>query len=455
MIEPVLDYIDRNNDLFLGDLKRLIQQPSVAAKSEGMRECADLVATMMTEIGVKKELLELPDAFPIIYGEIHSKRNPKTTVLFYDHYDVQPAEPLELWESPPFEPEIREGKIYGRGTSDNKGNIVSRLKIVESWLKTTGDVPCNCKFLIEGEEEIGSIHLEQFFEKYWRKFACDGVVWEFGGVDEQERPTITLGVKGILYVELEAAGLKRDVHSAIAAIVDNPAWRLVRALKSLKDENDRILIPSWYKGIKRFTKEELEYLKKEPLYEKELKEELGVRQFIGGMKGLEAKKALAGKPTCTICGLVSGWTGTGSKTVLPAKALAKIDFRLVPGQKPKFLLRQLKGHLRKKGFGDIVVKEYGMEEAARTSPSDPFVKAAIKAGREEYQKSPVVSISSAGTGPMYLFRNYLKAPCICVGVGYPYSRGHSPNENIRVEDFRKGTRCLARAIDNFVQARTF
>ena len=453
MVQKVLDYIDQNNQRFLADLEKLVRQPSVAAKNEGMKECAELVAKMMEKVGVQTELLEVPNAFPLIYGAILSKNNPEKTVLFYDHYDVQPAEPLELWETPPFEPSTRDGKMFGRGVGDNKGNLVSRLKIVESWLKVKGDVPCNVKFLVEGEEEIGSLHLEQFFEQYASKFNCDGVVWEFGGVDEDERPTIALGVKGILYVELEAQGPIRDVHSATAAIVDNPAWRLVRALDTLKDEKNRILVPNWYKGIKPFTQEQLKYLKAEPLHEKAMKKELGIKSFIDGMKSLEAKKALAGKPTCTICGLVSGWTGPGSKTVLPSKALAKIDFRLVPGQKPKILLRELKKHLKAKGCGDIVVREYGMEEAARTPPDDPFVRAAIKAAQEEYPVPPVVSISSAGTGPMYLFTRNLKAPCICIGVGYPYTRSHSPNENIRIQDFVKGTKWLARTIDNFVKMK--
>ena len=453
MVQQVIDYVDQNHQRFLVDLERLVHQPSVAAKNEGMKECAGLVAKMMEETGVRAELLEVVGAFPVVYGEIRSRKNPKRTVLFYDHYDVQPAEPLELWETPPFEPSIREGKMFGRGVADNKGNLVSRLKVVESWLKTEGDVPCNFKFLVEGEEEIGSLHLEQYFEQYGEKFACDGVVWEFGGVDEEERPTITLGVKGILYVELEAKGPVRDVHSANAAIVDNPAWRLVRALETLKDKKDRILIPGWYEDVKPFTKEELKYLKAEPLHEKAIKEELGIKTFIGGMKGLEAKKALAGKPTCTICGLVSGWTGPGSKTVLPSKALAKIDFRLVLGQKPKVLLERLKKYLRARGYGDMVVREYGMEEAARTPPNDPFVQSAIRAAKEEYSKPPVISISSAGTGPMYLFTRDLKAPCICIGVGYAYTRGHSPNENIRIQDFVKGTKWLARTIVNFVKTK--
>jgi len=453
LVKKVLNYVDQNYQRFLTDLETLIRQPSVAAKNEGMRECAQLVAKMMEETGVKAELLEVADAFPIVYGEIQSKKNPDRTVLFYDHYDVQPAEPLELWETPPFEPSVREGKMFGRGVADNKGNLVSRLKLVESWLKTKGDVPCNFKFLVEGEEEISSLHLEQYFEQYSDKFRCDGVVWEFGGVDEEDRPTITLGVKGILYVELEARGPVRDVHSANAAIVDNPAWRLVRALDTLKDQKDHILIPGWYKDVKPFTKEELKYLRAEPLHEKAIKEELGIKSFIGGMKGLEAKKALAGKPTCTICGLVSGWTGPRIKTVLPSKALAKVDFRLVLAQKPKALLGRLKKHLRAKGYGDIIVRELGMEEAARTSPSDPFVKAALEGAKQEYAKPPVVSISSAGTGPMYLFTNILRAPCVCIGVGYPYTRGHSPNENIRIQDFVKATKWMARTIHNFAKMK--
>lgn len=451
MVEEVLAYVDRNYQNFLSDLERLVRQPSVAAKNEGMRDCAELVFKMMEEVGIKAELLELPDSFPLVYGEIQSRINPKKTILFYNHYDVQPAEPLEMWETPPFEPSTRDGKIFGRGVADNKGNLVSRLKLVESWLKVKGDVPCNFKFIVEGEEEIGSVHLNQYFERYGEKFECDGVVWEFGYLDETERPTITLGVKGILYVELEARGPVRDVHSAKAAVIDNPAWRLVRALNTLKDDRDHILIPGWYDDLKPFTKDDLKYLKAEPFDQKAIKEELGIGSFLKGIKGIEAKKALAAKPTCTICGLVSGYTGPGSKTVLPSKALAKIDFRLALGQKPEVLLQRLKRHLKAKGYGDIVVSVYGMEEAARTPPGHPFVKAAVEAAEQEYRKPPIVKISSPGTGPMHIFHKSLKAPMICIGIGYAYSRQHSPNENIRIEDFVRGTKWVARTVDNFIK----
>jgi len=453
MVEEVLDYIDRNYESFIVDLERLVNQPSVSAKNEGVRECADLIKRMMKGIGITVESLELPDSFPLIYGEVQSKCNPGKTILFYNHYDVQPAEPLELWKTPPFKLTMREGKMYGRGAADNKGSFISRLKIVESWLKVKGDVPCNIKFLVEGEEEIGSMHLQRYFDRYGKRFKCDGVLLSGGEVDQEGRPIVRLGVKGVLHLELEAKGPIRDSHSANAAVVENPAWRLIKALNTLKNKTDRIVIPGWYKDVRPFTKEELECLKAEPLYVKAIKKELGIKSLVGGMKGHEVNKALAGKPTCNVSGLVCGWTGSGMKTVLPSKAIAKIDFRLVPNQKPKVLLQRLKRHLKSKGHSDIAIRTYGMYEAARTRPSDPLARAAIKAAEQEYTKPPVVSVSHSSSGPMSYFTKNLKAPCLYIGPGYPDSRMHSPNENMRIGDFIKGTRWVTRTVNVFAKMK--
>ena len=241
-----LKYIDKNMKGLISDLQTLIRQPSVSAKNEGLEECAILVAKMMKKSGIKSEILHLGKGIPpVVYGEVKSKQNPSKTILFYNHYDVQPAEPFELWTDKPFSGKVKGNKIFGRGSADDKGELITRIKAVESYLKTVGDVPCNVKFLVEGEEEIGSMHVEKYLKRYKNKLACDGVIWEFGYVDEKNRPIISLGMKGLLYVELSASESIRDAHSSLAVLIKNPAWRLLEALQTLRDSNGNILIKDW------------------------------------------------------------------------------------------------------------------------------------------------------------------------------------------------------------------
>ena len=222
-----LKHVDSHMSELISDLQKLIQQPSVSAKNEGIEECAKLVKTILKSSGLKSEILRLKKGVaPIVFAEIKSKKNPDKTLMFYNHYDVQPAEPFDLWDDPPFSGKIIGNKIFGRGASDDKGELITRIKAVESYLKTYGDVPCNIKFVIEGEEENGSENIERYLKKYKKKFACHGVVWEFGYVDQKNRPIIGLGMKGLLYVELIAKESVRDVHSSFAVIIKNPAWKL-------------------------------------------------------------------------------------------------------------------------------------------------------------------------------------------------------------------------------------
>jgi acetylornithine deacetylase/succinyl-diaminopimelate desuccinylase-like protein len=435
----------------ISDLQRLIRQPSVSAKNLGLEECARLVTQIMKKSGIKSEILRLGKNIPpIVYGEVRSKKNQKKTILFYNHYDVQPEEPLELWNDSPFSGKIKGNKIYGRGSADDKGELITRIKAVDAFLKTTGDVPCNIKFLVEGEEEIGSMHVEDYLKKYRKKLSCDAVIWEFGYVDEKDRPIISLGMKGLLYVELSTQESIRDAHSSLAVLIENPAWRLVQALNTLRDKDGKILVDNWYKEVDNFTKEELGVIESEPFDEKSFKKEYGVSKFVGNKKGINIKKAVVGDPTCNIAGFTSGWEGPGAKTVLPAKALVKIDFRLVPKMDPLKQLSRLKEHLRKKGFGDVNVKMIHGEAASRTKISDPFVKIVKKSADESFGKS-IVSVSSAGTGPMYSFAKVLKAPCISVGGTYVYSRIHSPNEFARIDLLRKTTKCICKIIKKFSQ----
>ena len=435
----------------VSDLQTLIRQPSVSAKNEGLEECARLVAKIMRNSGISSELLYLKKGIPpVVYGEVKSKQNPKKTLLFYNHYDVQPAEPFDLWRDKPFSGKIRGNKIFGRGSADDKGELVTRIKAVESYLKTHGDVPCSVKFLVEGEEEIGSMHVERYLKKYKKKFSCKGVIWEFGYVDAKDRPIISLGMKGLLYVELSVTESIRDAHSSLAVLIENPAWRLLEALKTLRDVNGKILIKDWYKEVGAFTKEELKLIQSEPFDENEFKKEYGIRKFVANKTGIAARKALVGEPTCNIAGFVSGYTGPGAKTVLPSKALVKIDFRLVPKMDPLKQLARLRNHLRSNGFRDIKIRMIHGEAASKTKIKDPFVSKVREAANESFGKS-IVSVSSAGTGPMHSFAKVLCVPCISIGSTYIFSRIHSPNEFARIDLLNKTTKCICRIMSKFNQ----
>jgi acetylornithine deacetylase/succinyl-diaminopimelate desuccinylase-like protein len=442
--------VDQRMGRLISDLQSLIQQPSVSAKKQGLVECANLVAKIMQAAGINSQVLYLEDKNvpPIVYGEIKSKSKSNKTILFYNHYDVQPEEPLELWDSEPFSGKIEGNYIFGRGSADDKGELITRIKAVEYFLEKNGDVPCNVKFLIEGEEEIGSVHIEQYLKKYQDRLKCDGVIWEFGYVNAKDQPIISLGMKGLLYVELIAKEPVRDVHSSLAVLVENPAWRLISLLNTMRDKNGRILIKDWYNEARPFTDQELEVIEKEPFEEIEFKKEYGIRRFVANLQGIEVKKALVGMPTCNIAGFNSGYIGEGAKTVLPSQATVKIDFRLVPDMIPEMQLERLKAHLKEKGFEDIEVKFIHGEAAARTSISNPFVEQVVQAANETFGSS-VISVSSAGTGPMYPFVKFLQAPCISVGSTYMFARIHSPNEFARIDLLNKTTKCIGRIIEKF------
>ena len=444
-----IKHVDSHMNNLISDLQTLIRQPSVSAKNEGIEECAKLVQTLLKNSGIHSELLRLKKGVaPIVYGEIKSKQNPKKTLMFYNHYDVQPADPFDLWEFPPFSATRKGNKIFGRGATDDKGELITRIKAVEAYLKTTGDVPCNIKFVIEGEEETGSAHIEDYLKKYKKKFSCDGVIWEFGYVDAKNRPIIGLGMKGLLFVELSIQESIRDAHSSLAVLIKNPAWRLIEAVHTLRDSDGKILIKDWYKDVLPFSKKDLDIISKEPFDQNAFKKEFGVKSFVGNKKGLDAKKALVGGATCNIAGFVSGYTGEGAKTVLPGNALVKIDFRLIPKMDPKKQVMLLKKHLKSKGFPDVKIKVFHGEAAARTDSSEPFVSQVKEAADKSFGTS-ILNVSNAGTGPMYPFVDILKAPCISVGSTYMFSRIHSPDEFARIDLLKKTTKCMCWIIENF------
>lgn len=447
--EKIDKYLDAALEKSIAELSGLVAQPSVAAQNLGLAETAKMVAGMLEARGFSVEILPTGGA-PVVVAD-RQGCNPNTTLLFYNHYDVQPAEPLELWDLPPFEPEIRDGKLFGRGVGDDKGHLVSRLFAIDALLAVDGDLPCNVKFVVEGEEEIGSVHLPEFVRQNKEKLAADACIWEFGGVDHREVPMQYLGMRGICYVELSVETAKVDVHSGLGgSIFPNAAWRLIWALNTLKDVDERIRIPGFYDPVKPPSDRDIELIEALPEVAEEYKSRYGVEKFLRGLEGgVALKVAETFEPTCTICGLTSGYQGAGSKTVLPAKASAKVDFRLVPDQTPPQVVEQLRAHLYGEGFSDIEVEFLGGGPPARTDPDDPFIQLVIDTANQIYDApmEPVPMIG--GSGPNHAFIHELKVPVATAGIGYPGTNAHAPNENLRLDLYLKGAKHITRILKEF------
>ena len=441
-------YLEQNLDQSLAELSRLVAQPSVGAQNLGLKECASLVGEMLKARGFQVQIMETAGA-PVVFGERKGKSDK--TLLIYNHYDVQPPEPLELWETPPFEPSLRDGKLYGRGVSDDKGHIVSRLFAIDSILASERDLPCTIKFVIEGEEETASVNLFKFVIDHQDLLRADACMWEFGGVDHTDTPVQYLGLRGICYVELSIDLLSTDVHSGLGgSIFPNAAWRLVWALNTLKSPDERILIPGFYDNIKKPTARDVELLAALEDPTEDYKKRYGVPFFLKGLTGgVDLKVEEIFSPTCTICGLTSGYQGPGSKTVLPAKASAKIDFRLIPDQDPADILRKLRAHLDAQGFTDVEITDLGGDAPARTDPDDPFIQLVAKLAEEVYEMPQKLIPMSGGSGPNHPFVHVLRLPVATAGLGYPDTKAHAPNENIRIDLYLKHARHMARLIEEF------
>ena len=451
-MQNIYDYIDDHWQDALEDLKRLCRQPSISAQGVGMAEVVQLLVRMMREYDIDAQVLPSPgDGYPLIYGEVAGES--PTTLLFYNHYDVQPPEPLELWGSPPFEPTQYESNLRARGVSDNKGDIVARLLAIRAFQKVRGKPPVSVKFIIEGEEEIGSPNIVAFVENNRQLLKADACIWECGGVNWRNEPVVSLGLKGILYVQLEVRGASQDVHSSMATVVPNPAWRLVWALGSLKDMEENIRIEGFYDDVLPPTQREIDAINAMPMDEEETKQALGLESFVKGVTGFDYKSRHIIEPICNICGLDSGYTGSGSKTVLPCLARAKIDFRLVPNQSPDDILAKLRRHLDSHGFGDVVIApQTEGESAARTPLDSPFVSVVSEAAREVYGVEPVIVPSMAGSGPMHSFTDTLGLPTALIGVMYPGSSPHAPNEHIRLADFILGAKHIAAVLERMASS---
>lgn len=443
-------HIEANFDYWMEQLGRLCAVPSISAQHAGIDECAELVATMLREQGFVAEVMAT-DGHPVVYGEGAGAN--ERTMLFYLHYDVQPPEPLELWDSPPFELTRVGDRFVARGVTDDKGHIIARLAALAAARDAFGELPCRVKFVIEGEEEMGSPSIPAFIERNQDKLAADACVWEFGSVDFEGRPTQTLGMRGLCYVELSAETAALDAHSGLGgSIFPNAAWRLVWALNSLKGPDERIRIPGFYDNVLPASARDMEVLAAQPDESADVLAAYGLERFLNDLSGVELRRTAVFEPTCTINGLNSGYQGPGPKTVLPAKAMAKVDFRLVPNQTPEEIVEKLRAHLTAEGFGDIEVNLLGGVRPARVDPDHPFVKLTIDAATDVYGVQPIVEPIIGGSGPNYPFIHVLDLPVVSAGVGYPGGRAHAPNENIRRGDWMNGTRHTARILSRFAAA---
>jgi acetylornithine deacetylase/succinyl-diaminopimelate desuccinylase-like protein len=343
--------------------------------------------------------------------------------------------------------------MFARGVSDDKGHIVCRLGAIDALLEADGELPCNVKFVIEGEEETSSLSLESFVRGNTKLLEADACLWEFGGVNHEGTPIQYAGLRGIAYVELVVETATIDAHSGLGgSIFPNAAWRLVWALRTLKGSDERIRLPGFYDKVLPPSARDLELLAMFPDEAPSLRERYGLKQFIKGLTGgVELAREEVFTPTCTICGLTSGYQGPGSKTVQPARASAKVDFRLVPEMTPEDVHRQLRAHLDQEGFADVEIKDLGSEPPARTDPDHPFLQMVVRTSEEVYGRPQLIAPMTGGSGPNHLFVHDLNLPVATAGVGYPGAQVHAPNENLVIDNFVTGVRHTARILEAFAR----
>lgn len=448
VLEKVKSHIERNSELFLREFVELLRCPSVSATGEGIEQAAEIIIDMLKELGASVETYRDSGGNPIILGELNEKKDG--TIMIYDHYDVQPVDPLDKWSSPPFQPRIIDGKIYARGASDDKGNLVSRILAVKTLVEVLGELPVNVKFILDGEEEVGSPSLPKFIENYREKLGADACIWEGGGFDRAGRSMIYLGAKGVIYLELIVMRRGGDLHSSWGTIIENPAWRLVMALSTIRNTNGKILIDGFYdEAVEDHEAEQL--IRELDIDRADIDAMTDQAELIEELPNQELLRQWLLSPTINICGIYSGYIDKGQKTVLPSYAFAKMDIRLVPRMRPDQILKLLKQHLNSHGFQDVQVEVLNRGyPAARTSPKEPAVQLAVKVAKIVTGMEPLVFPNIAGSGPMYLITDILRQPCFSLGVNYPGSNIHAPNENILFEYFMKGIFQCCLYLMNFV-----
>jgi len=449
MDKRVESYIEGHREEAIELLQRLCSQKSIAATGEGIPEMVAIVLDELKKRGMEPVLYET-GGNPVIYAPMEGRTS--RTFGFYDHYDVQPEGDWDLWDSPPYDIVIRDGNIWGRGVADNKNGIATKLCAIDAWLAVYGELPCGIKFIIEGEEEIGSPHLQRFADSHQELLTCDGYNWESGYKEEDGPAEIVFGNKGLLYVELRVRTAGMDSHSQFASVVPNAAWRLAQALRVIMDPRDyRILIPGFYDDVRPLTKDDFDVLDGDPFDEEGFIQHLGIDGYINGVTGREMLRRLYYEPTANIAGMSAGFTAKGVKTVNPGYAFAKMDFRLVPDQDPEKIVRQLRGHLERCGFGDVEVFVHSAQPAYRTDPDSPFAKA-VKTALQGLFGSISIHNSDSGTTPMRIFCEKQHIPsALFGGTSAATSNIHAPNEHISVKTYIEEIKMIAAVMEELAK----
>ncbi len=433
--QRILDAVSRYSDRFLAHLTEACAIPSVATEGQGV-EMMVWLENRLLELGAKVSRLSVPGSPEAILGEFVGADSTRT-LMIYDHYDVQPVDPLNLWISPPFEPAVRDGRLYARGAADNKGDLIARLCALEVYQELYGQLPYTVKFLIEGEEENGSVYFERICQAYAEELKADDCVWEGGWMDLDGRPEMYYCCKGLLYIELRYRALTGDQHSSIAVYAPSAAWHVLKAVNSLKDDKGNIVIEGFHDKIVPPGPREEELIARIPFNEEAMKKRLGITEFYKGLTGTDLKHELLYAPTANIAGFETGYTVPGGqKTVLPAEAMAKVDFRLVPDQDGTEIAGLVRKHLKDKGFGDIEVSVMSHENPSRSPLDSTLGRAAEKAAEGWFEDPVTIYPYMWATGPMFPIAQGLGIPiCSPPGVGRPDSNLHAPNEHVHIDDF--------------------
>ena len=432
------------------DLAELCALPSVSAHGRMLPETAEWVAERLQRAGLHTELLRDGDSAPALWAEIGE--GPRT-LLFYNHYDVQPPEPIDLWQSDPFTLTERSGHLYARGVADNKGDLLSRIHALEAWRDAVGDLPLRVRFLVEGEEEVGSVNLSGIVARHGERWRADGCIWEGSGRDEDDVPAIYCGAKGMLYLELRVKTLDRDLHSMLGGMVPNAAWRLVNAIATMRDADGTPLIEGLLDDVRPLNAAEQAAVAKLRFDAERQRVSWGAPYLLRGLDGEEALVELLSRPTINVAGFESGYTGPGAKTVIPAEASAKIDIRLVPDMTAEATSDLVMAHLKRHGFDDIEVIRHGGLDPSRTPVDDPVVRASELTWAELDEPEARVFPNMPGTGPASVVADGLDVPLVMTGgVSWSGDRIHSPNENIRAADYPVAVRYWGRYMNRFARS---
>ena len=441
-MNPVIDFINTNRDRYVEELKGYLAIPSISALPEhagDVRRCAEWTADEMRRVGLQNvQLIETPGN-PVVYGDWLGAPGAQT-ILFYGHYDVQPVDPLELWASPPFEATIREGEIYARGAADDKGQVFMHFKAVEAHMKRTGRLPVNIKFILEGEEEVGSAHLDDFVRDHKDQIAADVVLISDSPMFDRGVPSICYGLRGLVYFQINLRGTKTDLHSgSFGGAVANPAFVLAQMLAQMKDRGGRVKIAGFYDDVWPLREEEQAEFKKLPFNEKRYRKELGAPKLFGE-RGYTTLERVWARPTFEVNGLLSGFTAEGAKTVIPAVAMAKVSMRLVPDQDPDKVASLFEAHVKKVTPKSVELKITRMHGGKpwMTDFDNLFVQAAGRAIERGFGQRPVFNREGGSIPVVSTFQEVLGLPSVLFGVGLPDENAHAPNEKLDLGNFHNG-----------------